>query len=273
MSNEAPSLWVTRSSPFNLLTAQRLRAMGFHVLTVPLLEVRQLPCEHMLARPDLLAFTSVHGVRHHPFSSAWADLPVLAVGDTTAAAARRRGYRDVRSAEGAVEQLQALALRSAAAGSKITHFGAQEPAGDLSGYLRQRGFEAAHVPVYETAPTIEGVNLILGGSTRVDAVLVHSPKAGSLLATLIERTGWSGTVACLSEACAATLRHFPCVEVRSALRPTERSLLKVVAERWVRNRPKPADSLSPRHQAVFQTSGAPRAVSANDNCRSSPHPA
>lgn len=246
--------------------------MGFHVLTVPLLEVRQLPCEQKLARPDLLAFTSVHGVRHHPFSSAWAEVPVLAVGDTTAAAARRCGYRDVRSAGGAVVQLQSLTLRSAAAGSRITHFGAQEPAGDFFGYLRQRGFEAVHVPVYETAPTIEGANLLLRGGMRVDGVLVHSPKAGRLLAPLIERTGWSGTVACLSEACAAPLRHLASIEVRSASRPTERSLLKVVAGRWVRTRPQPAASLW-RHQAVFRASGAPRAVLANDNCRSSPHPA
>ena len=98
MRKQAPSIWVTRSSPYNLLTAQRLRAMGLHVITVPLLEVRQLPCETALTRPDLLAFTSVHGVRHHPYQSDWTNTPVLAVGDTTAAAARRSGASPIRCA-------------------------------------------------------------------------------------------------------------------------------------------------------------------------------
>ncbi|UUR09326.1 uroporphyrinogen-III synthase [Sphingomonas glaciei] len=184
MRKQPPSIWVTRSAPYDLLTAQRLRGMSFHVITVPLLEVRQLPCEKALARPEMLAFISVHGVRHHPFDSEWADVPVLAVGDTTAAAVRRSGYLEGRSAGGAVADLQTLALRSATSGSRVIHFGALEPAGDFAGYLSRRGFDAMHVPVYETEPCVEGADLLLAGNSGVDGVLVHSPKAGRLACQL-----------------------------------------------------------------------------------------
>lgn len=273
MRKQPPSIWVTRSAPYNLLAAQRLRAMGSHVITVPLLDVRQLPCEKALARPNMLAFTSVHGVRHHPFDSEWADVPVLAVGDTTAAAVRRSGYLEVRSAGGAVADLQTLALRSATSGSRVIHFGALEPAGDFAGYLSRRGFDAMHVPVYETEPCVEGADLLLAGNSGVNGVLVHSPKAGRLLASLIERTRCKGTVVCLSEACAAELRHIPSISVSIARRPTERSLLRSLADCFNIPRRPLADTLSPRHQAVFGTSGGSVACSANDNLPPSPPPA
>lgn len=234
--------------------------------------MRQLPCEKDLARPDLLAFTSVHGVRHHPFDSEWADIPVLAVGDTTAAAVRRSGYREVRSARGTIAELQTLALRSATTGSRIIHFGALEPAGDFAGYLSRRGFDAVHVPVYETPPCVDGADLLLAGDSGVDGVLVHSPKAGRLLASLIERTRWRGMVSCLSEACAAELRHFPSVRISIAQRPTERSLLRSLAGCFNLRRPL-ADTLSPRHQAALRAGGVSMTFSANDNLPPSPLPA
>ena len=167
---------------------------------------------------------------------------------------------------------------SAWAGKPAAVFGdyglqALEPAGDFAGYLSRRGFDAVHVPVYETAPCVEGADLLLAGNSVVDGVLVHSPKAGRLLASLIERTRWKGMVACLSEACAAELRHLPSIRISIARRPTERSLLRSLADCFNIRRLPLTDTLSPRHQAVLRSGGLSLTACANDNLPPPPLPA
>ena len=224
-------LWVTRSSPFNLLTAQRLRAMGHGVVTMPLFDIRPLPAGDDGTRPDLIAFTSVHGVRHHPHQPEWSSVPVFAVGDATAAAARRFGYGHVHSANGNLRDLQALILRSAPTGSRLIHFCAREPAGDLAAYLRCRGFEADRRNVYEAVarPLAELRGLLLD-RPKVQGIVVHSPKAGQRAAELVADSGWLGTVFCLSEACAQDFRGIARVVVKCAPRPTERALMETIRQ-------------------------------------------
>lgn len=173
-------LWVTRSSPFNLLTAQRLRAMGHGVLISPLFEMCRLQVKALPWTPDLIAFTSTNGVRHHPYEAAWANVAVFAVGDATAAAAQRCGYRNVQSAQGNVHDLQTLILRSASVGTRAVHFGALEPAGDVAFHLRQRGFDALGVCVYEASPhALHRIRSLFAEGERIDGIVIHSPKGGS----------------------------------------------------------------------------------------------
>lgn len=222
-------LWVTRSSPFNLLTAQRLRAMGYGVFTAPLFDILPLNLAGGGKRPDLIAFTSVNGVRHHPHQPAWNSVPVFTVGDATAAAARRSGYQFVRSARGNVHDLQALILRSAATGSRLIHYSAQEAAGDLTGYLQGRGFEAERRNVYEAhARPLGEMRSLLSGRAPPHGVVVHSPRAGQRTAELVSETGWSGIVFCLSKACARAFHDLPRVVVVCAPHPTERSLMETI---------------------------------------------
>lgn len=266
-------LWVTRSRPFNLLTAQRLRAMGFGVLTVPLFDVQPVGIGKV-SQPDLIAFTSVNGVRHHPFRHDWTDLPVFAVGDATAAAARRQGYKDVRSADGNVHDLQSLILRSAVVGSRIVHFSAKEPAGDLAGFLSCRGFKAERVSVYETVPTsVAESEKVLGGRGAITGILVHSAKAGKRIADLITQSRWSGDVYCLSTACAEHLRKIAGVTVHCAPQPTERSLMTTI-------RPSPSTRLEAartfcleRFRGAGRRSAVPQLSFANDNHEHHPAPA
>jgi uroporphyrinogen-III synthase len=224
-------LWATRSSPFNLLTAQRLRGMGHGVLVVPLFEIRALTIAPIKRRPDLIAFTSVNGVRHHPYRHDWSAVPVVAVGGTTAAAARRCGYRDVRSAGGNVQDLQALILRSVPTGKRLVHFSAKEPAGDLVRFLRDRCFDAIGERVYETiARPLPQVRGVLASEPRVAGIVIHSPKGARRIAELIAETGWRGAVFCISPACAIELRGIPGLSVHSSPRPTERALMETIRQ-------------------------------------------
>lgn len=266
------TLWVTRSSPFNLLTAQRLRAMGHGVLTVPLFQIRRMDSCAVPFDPELIAFTSVHGVRYHPYRAHWAHVPVITVGDRTAAAARRSGYLHVDSANGNLQDLQRLILRSAATGTRLIHFGAAEPAGDLSGYLRSRGFEAVFRKVYEAISLpLDEVQRALTHGTEVDGIVIHSPKSSRRVAQLIAETGWSGTVYCLSQACADELPLGRLISVASAPQPTEQSLMDLI--RTVTVGRQEAGVQRPRMKTTAATACGCQLLIANDNYESEPTPA
>lgn len=267
-------LWVTRSSPFNLLTAQRLRGMGHGVILEPLFDILPLDWSVLNHSIDLIVFTSVHGVRHHPYRSAWSDLPVFTVGEATAAAARRIGYHNVRSANGNLQDLKTLILHSASTGKRLIHFSAEEPAGDIAMYLSERGFDAVRRSVYKTVPrSLRQIREVLTNVPRVDGILVHSPKGGRRVAQIIAQTGWGGTVFCLSRACAEAFRTNPRLTVHSAAKPTERALMAMIRHGMVDTEHEHRASWRLRLKARDQRLGARPLHSANDNWEPDPRPA
>jgi len=145
------------------------------------------------------------------------------VGDATAAAARTAGFAKVASADG---DLDALAdLIAAQATGLVLAPGPREPAGDLPRALAAQGVTARALALYETLPVFP--RNAIGGLGQVDAVLVHSPKAGERLATVLG--GKPGPAAyCISAAAAAPLAGQPFAEVRWAEHPDEDSLLKLL---------------------------------------------
>src|SRR5690606_3696589 len=98
-------VWVTRAEPGAARTADRLTALGFEPVVVPLLTLAPLPGALNAAPPPdavaVLALTSPNGVEAFaPLIPRFRDHPVFAVGDATAKAARAAGFADVRSASG-----------------------------------------------------------------------------------------------------------------------------------------------------------------------------
>src|SRR5690606_24915182 len=90
---------------------ERLRAAGHEVLIEPLLKIRYRDAPTLeLDGVQALLLTSANGVRALARHSHRRDLPVLAVGDATACAARAAGFSDVRSADGDVHDLEALVV-------------------------------------------------------------------------------------------------------------------------------------------------------------------
>ena len=102
-------VWVTRAQPGADRTAARLRALGFVPVVLPLLALRSIA----QPAPDLsdvsaLTFTSRNAVTVFAGLTPERLLPVFAVGDATAGAARAAGFSDVLSAVGDVEALARL---------------------------------------------------------------------------------------------------------------------------------------------------------------------
>lgn len=228
-------IWVTRTSPDNCVTAANLKALGHEPVVAPVLAIRPLivnPCEQ---RPTAIIFTSSNGVRHHPKSPDCFDLPVFAVGDTTANAASDLGYRNVWSANGDVTALQRLILDTLPPGHMI-HFSGKHAAGDLKGYLEPFGYQILRQQVYEaqTVPLrwLIGVRQML---PTIDGIVVHSPRGAQRVARLLRGLDWLGQVWCISSACTRPFIGRHGIEVSYARHPVEAAVMDlIVADQFQR---------------------------------------
>lgn len=220
-------VWITRAQPGAARTAARLATLGFEPVVAPLLRIRALP-DALSNAPDLstvaaLAFTSPNGVAAFvALTSELRALPVFAVGDATAEAARDAGFHDARSAAGDIHALAHLIAATAIEGLILAP-GAREPAGDLSALLPDR--EIRRLPVYAAEETDAAA------PTDFDAVLVHSPSAAHALAALLPPAVAAQRLAvCISAAAAAPLQTHSFTEIRTADAPDETSMLTALGK-------------------------------------------
>jgi uroporphyrinogen-III synthase len=178
-------VWVTRAQPQAAATAERLVQMGHEPVVQPLIETRiVLVASDALAGAGALAFTSqtaVEAAISQGLIPVLADLPVFAVGDATADAAQRAGFKKVLSAGGAVPDLAALILSNPASWQgDLVHLSARQPAGDLTGLLAHGGCPARRVTLYET---IDAPRMAV--PQAVEAILIHSAMAARRAAAVI----------------------------------------------------------------------------------------
>ena len=107
---------VTRPHPDDETTAASLRARGFEVLRAPMLRFEPVAVhEDMNARYSAVIVTSANalrGIEPHLKGHRMLELPLFAVGEHTAAAARRAGFTHVVSANADAANLRDLVLAS-----------------------------------------------------------------------------------------------------------------------------------------------------------------
>ena len=222
--NEPRRVWVTRAQPGADRTADRLRALGLTPLVAPLLDIRPLDIRPDMTGIEALAFTSRNGVAAFAALSDDRSRPLFAVGDATAASARKAGFTDVRSAGGDLHAL-AILIRAEGAGLSILHPSAAEPAGDLAALVG----DAARVVALSVYQALETDAVAPEGW---DAVLIHSPRAARALAAHLSSGAANGRIAvAISAAAAAPLAPFDFAEIRIAETPTETSLLAALGKR------------------------------------------
>ncbi len=174
-------LAVLRPEPGNAATVARARAAGFDTLSLPLFAVQPLdwtppdPAAH-----DALLLTSANAMRFGgPGLAALRGLPVLAVGEHTAAAARAAGFPVAMTGDS-----DAAALVERARTSGIAH------ALHLTGrdrLLAVGGPISVVLPVYENAVVaIDPAGL---AKLRGTTALLHSARAARRLGDLIDAAG------------------------------------------------------------------------------------
>ena len=143
---------VTRPQPGADRTAERLRALGFEPVVMPLTETVALP--HVLPEviPDLVLATSPQAFRH--LASEIADLlsgiPLRVTGKATAASARQAGFLDVKETGGDVNRLMASLSSMIVPGLRILYLAGHVRRQELEHHLAARGANLTVVEVYDT---------------------------------------------------------------------------------------------------------------------------
>ena len=234
-------LLVTRPADDARRLVDDLRARGHEVIEAPLLEIEF----HEGPPPDLdgvqaLLVTSANGVRAlaRRLAGAPPDLPLLAVGDATARAARDLGFRDVESAGGDVDALAALVERRLRPeNGTLVHVAAGAVAGDLAGALSAAGFTVRRDVLYEARSLEQLPPLAVRalGAGQIDAVLFFSPRTAAAFVRLARAANVAGgcdkvTACCLSPAVAQAAAGLNWRDVVVTAEPREAAMLQGLEE-------------------------------------------
>jgi uroporphyrinogen-III synthase len=231
--------------------AAALAARGIGAVAAPLIEIRDVDRVTLdLAAAQAVLCTSANGVRALARASRERRLPLFAVGEATAAAARAEGFAAVAAAAGDVDALARLAVaRLRPQDGRLIHAAGSEVAGDLAGALRRHGFDIVRATLYEARPVAAldpaAAQALLAG--EIGFALFFSPRSGAIFARLADAAAVAeccGRVAALSISAAtdAELGGLPWGERRVAVRPTQAALLEALdrlldERRWDRGMP------------------------------------
>ncbi len=231
---------VTRPEPDASRLAERLRTLGHDPVVEPLMSADYLEGPEdfpgALKGSQAIAFTSANGVRALARCHKERRLPVFAVGDATAAAARQEGFDPVYVAAGDVDHLAAdIAARLDPGAGSIVHIAGSVVAGDLQGELATRGFQVDRHVLYAMTASASLSPEVIARITEasLDAVLVYSPRSGRILVDLINKAGLQGacqaiTCYCLSANVTAAVANLPFANCVVAATPDEAALMALL---------------------------------------------
>lgn len=224
---------VTRPQADSERTAAALEALGHEVLVAPLMRIEPVAVD-LAGTWSAIVITSANALQA---VSAAADgvktLPVFAVGDRSAEAARRAGFAEVSSANGDIKDLVRLvAARTVGAEAPLLYLAGEDRSGDLVTQLAAHGIDAEMKVVYrivaEVFPPVLAAALESGD---VDAVLHFSRRSAELFVEGARSSGVAGPAEdvrhlCLSSQVAEPLAGVSRIAV--AARPEEAALIALL---------------------------------------------
>lgn len=232
---------VTRPEPDNATTAATLRAQGFEVLSAPMLRFDPvaMPVDAD-ARYGAVIVTSANALRatgDQPAIGALHDLPLYAVGDRTAEAARAAGFRNVIAAGGDAGALRELVADDGniKRGAVLLYLAGADLSRDIAGELGARGFTVVTQTTYRMTPVtaLPAEVRAAFAAGDIDMVLHYSRRSARAFfaaarAAGVEISALALPHACLSDQVAAIARDAGATHVRVARTPDETALLAVL---------------------------------------------
>lgn len=227
---------ITRPAGDAADTAARLEAMGIEPVVAPVVAIERVARGPLDLRDvQALLVTSRNGVRALADATAVRDIPLLAVGDSTAALAREAGFRSVASAEGASDDLVRLvgSMLDPAAG-RLVHAAGEAAGNALCQALAAQGFAAEPEMLYRAVPVSlpEHVRELLAAGGIAFALFFSAGAARAFAELLGEDRAkrWCGrmTAICLSEQVADAAATLSWRAIRRAARPDLPSLLEAI---------------------------------------------
>ena len=229
-------LLITRPAEDAAPLAAELERRGHQATLEPMLGIRPQPDAPLdLDGAQAILLTSANGARALSDRSVGRDLPVFAVGDATARAAREAGFTQVESADGDVEALADLVIkRLDPADGRLVHVAGSAVAGDLAGRLQAGGFVVERAVLYAAEP-VTALSDACRDNLRAgayDGVLFFSPRSARAFARLARMAGCEDACRALtgfflSEA-VADAGDLPWRARHIAAEPTQAALLAVI---------------------------------------------
>ena len=237
------AILVTRPEPDNAATAAALRTKGLEVLLAPMLRFEPVAFhDDADARYSAIIVTSANALRaiEAHLAGHLLTLPVFAVGERTAEAARHAGFRDVMVADGNAVALRELITASVRArslkkASTLLYLAGADLAGDLAGELGERGFSVATHTTYRMIPVLRLPQGSCDAFTanRVEAVLHYSRRSArafldAVRAAGVEISALAIPQCCISDAVAQVVREVGATQVLVARSPDENGLFEAL---------------------------------------------
>ena len=228
---------IVRPEPGASATARRLRDMGYVALVAPATIVEHMPCRSPAAdRLQAVLLTSAAALP--ALGEKFHHLPVFAVGDATAAAARAAGFATVASAAGDASALTVLAIAQLRpdAGSLLFP-GAALLAADIVRPLRAAGFRVLRRIVYRSrpAPSLPAEALAALAAGEISHALFFSPGSARAFRALVRLERPEVVLHCtqtealaISPATAAALAPLQWRRIRVASRPNQDEVLALL---------------------------------------------
>jgi uroporphyrinogen-III synthase len=232
---------VTRPSPDNEATASALRARGYKVLLAPMLRFEPLGLrdDDRDAEYGAVIVTSANALRAiepQLKGSHLLKLPLFAVGEHSAAAARAAGFDQVISADGEAAALRDRVLESVRAKQlkkkrALLYLAGHDLSRDLAGELSERGFNVVTATTYRMVPlanlpsesrdafATNGIEAVLHYSRRSGRAFVEAVRAGG-----VEISALAVPQCCISANVAAIFREAGATGVTVASSPDENAL-------------------------------------------------
>lgn len=211
---------ILRPEPGATATADRAKQMGIKVHAMPLFQVRALDWQALPPDAfDAVLVTSANAVRYGGAGlNVYHDLPLFAVGDASAAAARTSGFKRVSAGS---DDGPALVRMAVAAGyNSLLHF-----CGHQHKRLSDAGADITAVQVY-SADVVEPPPAFPADNGPF-VTLVHSPRAAQRLAEIVPDKSSVHIVAISAAAAQAAGSGWAGLAV--AALPTDAAMLEIAA--------------------------------------------
>ncbi|MEY9364484.1 uroporphyrinogen-III synthase [Bradyrhizobium yuanmingense] len=245
------SILVTRPHPDNAATADNLRTRGHTVLLAPALKLEPVAFQgESEVSYDAVLVTSANAIR--AIAPQLPDLgllqlPLFAVGEHTAAAAREAGFAEVIVAGGDAASLRDKVMQSARdkelkKNSTLLYLAGVDLSRDLGGELGAEGFHVVTQTTYRMAPVKHLPREVCEGFAAhgIEAVLHYSRRSARAFLDAardegVEISALAIPHCCLSETVAGVLRDAGASQVLVAATPDETALFDTL-ERALRTR-------------------------------------
>ena len=234
------AILITRPLPDGEATASALRARGLEVLLAPMLRFEPVALhDDPEASYGVVIVTSANALRAiEPGleGSSLLKLPLFAVGEHSAAAARAVGFAKVISANSDAAGLRACILASVKAkalkkNDRLLYLAGADLSRDLAGELGEHGFTVVTRTTYRmvAVPDLPDETRRAFAADKVEAVLHYSRRSAAafldaIRAAGVEISALSLPQGCLSAGIATVIRDAGAARVFVAASPDENAL-------------------------------------------------